>query len=63
MLVDLHVFEDGLYRPPVLRYPSMLLKPPQMIISVPVHTDRCANRRVGTLAPVAVATHVSAVGS
>jgi len=37
VLVAIQVLVLGLYLPPVFKYPP-LLRPPQAIISVPVHT-------------------------
>ena len=50
------VVMPGLYLPPVVS-----LVPPQMIISVPVHTAVCSIRASGALVMV-VAVHVSVVG-
>ena len=61
MLVAPQVSVLGSYRPPVLiRLP--LTRPPQTIISLPVHTAVCWYRAAG--APVVlVAVHVSVLGS
>jgi len=48
----------GLYLPPVFKSPL----PPQMIISLPVHTEVCESRAEGALL-VLVATQLSLVGS
>jgi hypothetical protein len=61
--VAVHVFADGLNRLPLLSTTGApckaLLLPPQMIISVPVHTAVCPNRATG---PPGVATQVSDAG-
>jgi hypothetical protein len=62
VLVVVQVSVLGLYRPPLfnlqlLQHPS----PPQMIISLPVHTAVCDSRASGALT-VLVGVHVSLVG-
>ena len=49
MLVAVQVFVIGLYLPPVLKYVPAPSVPPQMIISLPVHTAVCPYRAVGAL--------------
>ena len=59
MLVALHEFVLGLYRPPVFR--ATPLPPPQTIISLPVQTAVWKNRPLG--APVVlVAVQLSVTG-
>jgi hypothetical protein len=50
----------GLYRPPLLNHVQQL-RPPQTIISLPVHTAVCWDRAVGALV-VLVAVQVSVIG-
>ena len=49
------------YLPPVFRSLPGLLSPPQMIISLPVHTAVCRSRASGAWV-VLVAVHVSVLG-
>src|SRR5690349_9533473 len=58
--VTRQVSDDGSYRPPV---PGLLAgRPPQMIISEPVHTALCSLRGAGTPVPIEVGAHVSVSG-
>jgi hypothetical protein len=61
VVVGTHASVAGLYRPPVLTVPVLVL-PPQTIISIPVQTAVC--RRYPSGAPVVVVgTQMSAAGS
>ena len=51
MEVGIQESDEGLYRPPVLKY-EVPLYPPQMIISEPVQMAVWYSRPEGTLAPV-----------
>src|SRR5947209_4401948 len=57
VLVAVQVSVTGLYLPPVFK--SLPFRPPQIIISRPVHTALCDIRAVG---PLLVATQESVVG-
>src|SRR5215467_12552582 len=62
MLVAIQLSVLGLYLPPVLKEPLTPLNPPQMIISVPVHTAVCSILASGALV-VLVAVQLSVLGS
>ena len=49
MLVAIQLFVPGVYLPPVLKMLKLSSNPPQMIISLPVQTAVCPNRKEGTL--------------
>jgi hypothetical protein len=61
VFVGTQLFVFGLYRPPVLKTVRSSV-PPQMIISVPVHTAVGKYRPAGALL-VLVALHLFVVGS
>ena len=62
MLVAVQLFVAGLYLPPVLkRLGPALAAPPQMIISLPIHTAVWASRGLGALVPL-VAVQLSVAG-
>ena len=60
MLVGVQLSVIGLYLPPVFSSP-MSWNPPQIISSLPVHTDLSLPRASGALV-VLVAVHVSSAG-
>jgi hypothetical protein len=62
VLVGVHEFVAGSYRPPVLEYADET-SPPHTIIVVPVQTASWLKRGNGTPAPMLVVRHVSVVGS
>jgi len=62
MFVAVQLSVLGLYLPPVSNSPMLLLCPPQMIISLPVHTAECSSRAAGALV-VLVAVQLSVMGS
>ena len=61
MLVGVQLSVLGLYLPPVFVSPESGLKPPQTIISLPVHTAVCSTRSSGALV-VLVAVQLSVAG-
>jgi hypothetical protein len=61
VLVAVQLSLLGSYLPPVLKPLPLLSAPPQMIISLPVHTAVCANRAAGALV-VLVAVQLSVAG-
>ncbi|HTF56157.1 MAG TPA: hypothetical protein VK661_02730, partial [Planctomycetota bacterium] len=62
--IAVHASVDGLYRAPVLSGPlQKVVTPPQMIISVPVHTALKSIRVLGAPTVDALPNHVSVAGS
>jgi hypothetical protein len=61
VLVAIQLSVLGLYLPPVFQYLPMKSTPPQIIISLPVHTAVCPFRVEGALV-VLVAVQLSVIG-
>ena len=53
----------GSYRAPLDSVPTAPLKPPQRIISLPVHSIVCRVRAIGTVAPLEVGIQESVSGA